>query len=257
MKTKICRSRKYPELACGLEKPIDQFSQKSSLCKDCQKKYQKQYRDEHKREAKEYQKKYQEDNKEELTEYKKQWYEDNKEEIKEAGVLYRQTHKEEIKIRNKIYNTNNKGKINRKKNIRIKKLWKEDPIFRLRSRISNAVGYALRTRGSSKRGHSIMEYLGYTMPDLKEHIETLFEPWMNWDNWGKYDPKTWNDNDQATWKWQLDHIIPQSALPFKSMKSKNFKKCWSLENLRPLSAKQNFLLGVEVLKRKKAARGNK
>jgi hypothetical protein len=67
---------------------------------------------------------------------------------------------------------------------------------------------------------------------------------MNWNNQGMYNSDTWNDNDPATWTWQLDHIIPQSDLPYTSMEDENFKKCWTLENLRPLSAKQNLLDGV-------------
>ena len=40
---------------------------------------------------------------------------------------------------------------------------------------------------------------------------------MTWENQGKYNPKQWDDNDPTTWKWQLDHIIPQSDLPAMSM----------------------------------------
>jgi hypothetical protein len=43
--------------------------------------------------------------------------------------------------------------------------------------------------------------------------------------------------------WNLDHIIPQSDLPFVSMEEENFKKCWALINLRPYSAKQNLIDG--------------
>ena len=67
---------------------------------------------------------------------------------------------------------------------------------------------------------------------------------MNWDNWGRFISKKWNDHDKLTWTWQLDHIIPQSDLPYTSMEDDNFKKCWSLDNLRPLSAKQNYLDGI-------------
>ena len=74
---------------------------------------------------------------------------------------------------------------------------------------------------------------------------------MNWDNWGKYDPKTWNDNDVSTWTWQLDHIIPQSDLPYINMSNKNFNKCWSLSNLRPYSAKQNNIEGSQKTRHKK------
>jgi hypothetical protein len=81
------------------------------------------------------------------------------------------------------------------------------------------------------------------MQDLKIYIEAQFEPWMTWDNHGNYDLNTWDDNDQFTWVWQIDHIIPQSLLPYTSMEDDNFKKCWALENLRPYSAKQNLLDG--------------
>lgn len=77
------------------------------------------------------------------------------------------------------------------------------------------------------------------MQELHDHLESLFEPWMNWDNHGIYDVTSWNDDDSSTWTWQIDHIIPQSKLPYTSMDDENFRKCWSLSNLRPLSAKQN------------------
>ncbi len=63
---------------------------------------------------------------------------------------------------------------------------------------------------------------------------------MNWENQGIYNINTWDDNDSSTWTWQLDHIIPQSKLPYTSMEDENFQKCWALENLRPYSAKQNI-----------------
>lgn len=66
---------------------------------------------------------------------------------------------------------------------------------------------------------------------------------MTWQNWGKYYVRTWDDTDQSTWTWQIDHIIPQSKLLYTDIDDENFKKCWSLENLRPLSAKQNILEG--------------
>lgn len=84
----------------------------------------------------------------------------------------------------------------------------------------------------------------YNAKELKEHIEKQFsEPgneWMNWENWGVYDLKTWDDNDKSTWKWQLDHIIPQSKFKYESMEDEEFKQCWSLSNLRPYSAKLNI-----------------
>lgn len=117
---------------------------------------------------------------------------------------------------------------------------KTDPCRRLRRRMSSAIH-------SSLKGHkkfSISNYLDCTIDELKSHLENQFEPWMSWSNWGSYDPKTWDDNVPSTWKWQIDHIIPQGCLPYTSVDDDNFKKCWSLGNLRPLSAKRNVLDGV-------------
>jgi len=40
--------------------------------------------------------------------------------------------------------------------------------------------------------------------------------------------------------WNIDHVIPQGATIYESMKDPNFKKCWALENLRPLDAIENI-----------------
>lgn len=72
-------------------------------------------------------------------------------------------------------------------------------------------------------------------------MESQFEQWMTWDNWGNYNSEQWDDRDISTWTWHIDHIIPQSKLLYDSMDHSNFKKCWSLDNLRPLSAKANLI----------------
>ena len=74
---------------------------------------------------------------------------------------------------------------------------------------------------------------------------------MNWNNYGKYNAKKWDDKNPKTWTWNIDHIIPQFRLPFNSIKHKNFKKAWALKNLRPYSAKQNILDGVRKIDRNK------
>jgi hypothetical protein len=121
---------------------------------------------------------------------------------------------------------------------------KTDLIYRLRDRVSCEIRKALKKVGSSKKGHSILECLPYTIEQLKEHLESLFQPWMNWGNHGPYKINEWDDNDQSTWTWQIDHKVPQSDLIYTSMEDENFKKCWALDNLRPYQAKQNILDGV-------------
>ena len=113
-----------------------------------------------------------------------------------------------------------------------------DPSFRLREVVSSAVNKYMKISGSSKNNNSILNYLPYNMNELRKHLESLWEPWMNWTNYGKYyqDHKT----------WQLDHIIPQSKLPFVSMTDENFLKCWKLDNLRSLETIANIKKGNRV-----------
>lgn len=62
---------------------------------------------------------------------------------------------------------------------------------------------------------------------------------MNWGNKGYYKIAEWNDDHSSTWKWQLDHIIPQKCFWFSFIDNEVFRKCWALDNIRPLSAKEN------------------
>lgn len=149
-------------------------------------------------------------------------------------------------------NINNRGYEESVKEYRYKlKIKREStPFFKLRHRVSCVIWQYLNKTGGSKYGHSCLQYIPYTIPQLKEHLESLFEPWMNWGNYGPYKKYLWDDNDPATWKWQIDHIIPHSTLPYNSMEDDNFKKCWSLDNLRPYSAKQNLLDGLSRVRHK-------
>lgn len=126
--------------------------------------------------------------------------------------------------------------------------YQTNPIYRNRSLASQVVSRVLRKNGGSKNGESCLQYFPWTPEELWSHLlECMKQPgneWMNENNQGVYDPKTWDDENSNTWKWNLDHIIPQSELSYDSMDHPNFRKCWDLSNLRPLSAKQNILDGA-------------
>jgi len=236
---------------CKIAKDKDCFVKNRGECKECIKEYNKQYRAEHKEEIKEYSKQYYSENKDKIKEYNKQYNIENKEEIKENKKEYYIKNKEERKEYRKQYYIEHKEEIKeylsehkeeRKeyRNEYQKNRMKTDPVFKLRKSVSISIRIALRSDGSSKNGSSILKYLPYTIEELKNYLELLFEPWMSWENHGQYDAKAWNINDQSTWAWNLDHITPQTHLPYTSMEDINFKKCWALENLRPYNAKKNM-----------------
>jgi hypothetical protein len=114
----------------------------------------------------------------------------------------------------------------------------KNPYVRLRNSVSSSIRRALR-RNSGFKTSSISNYLPYTILKLKNHIESLWAPWMSWGNYGKA-----NTNKKT---WHIDHIIPQSKLPYDSMDHPNFLKCWSLDNLRPLEAIQNIKKSNKII----------
>lgn len=69
------------------------------------------------------------------------------------------------------------------------------------------------------------QLVNYNWEQLKEYLESQFTPEMNWSNYGVY--------------WELDHIIPKSQFYYDSFDCKDFRICWSLMNLRPLSKYKN------------------
>lgn len=161
---------------------------------------------------------------------------------KEKERQYYFDNREKIIQRTKEYSAKNREKINLQTRER-----RKDPLVRLRHDVSTLIRHGIK---GVKIG-TFVNHLPYTMLELRQYLESKFEPWMNWDNWSVYDSKTWNDNDPSTWTWQIDHIVPQSVIAYESMDSEEFRKCWAFGNLRPYSAKQNVLDGTRLPKRKK------
>lgn len=191
-------------------------------------KYQQEYRQSHKEQRKIYDQIKYFENKEFFEDKNHNYYLNNKESIIDKSNQYYTDHKSSIKEIHRVYIRNKRS---------------SNVVFNLRSKVSKNINRMLKSQGFSKNGNSILKYLPYSIQELKEHLEKQFELWMTWNNWGKYNSQIWNDNNSSTWVWQIDHIIPQSSLPYTSMEDENFKKCWALKNLRPYSAKQNVIEG--------------
>lgn len=137
------------------------------------------------------------------------------------------------------------------KNARVRIRKKEDPSFAAKSDISSGFNRGLKYNGLSKEGNSTWDILPITIKECWIHMEKLFllpsnldpddEPWMTYFNRGPYNPKTHTINPT----WQIDHIEPVSHFKFTSpvKECKDIQKCYALENLRPLCAKQNIIEG--------------
>lgn len=225
---------------CNIEKNILLFNKGKSnkdglqnYCKACSSLHGKKYKV-----------KYNKQNKQLISSNQKEYRKINKEIFIIKDKEKYQNNRENILIQKKAYYKENKKYITSKNNARTKIRRKADPAFRLRESISTSINTALHNNNNSnKDGISCFEYLNYTIQELKDHLKNLFEPWMTWNNYGKYNSKIWDNNDQSTWTWNIDHIVPRSYFNYISMKEQSFKDCWALINLRPYSAKQNNLDG--------------
>jgi hypothetical protein len=116
------------------------------------------------------------------------------------------------------------------------KFRRQDPLIKLKHNVSSSIRSALKSVGSSKSGHKTMSHLPYSIEELKQHLENLWEPWMNWDNYG-------GTSDDARKTWHIDHIKPHCNFSYKSMTDELFTECWSLSNLRPLEKISNMSKG--------------
>ena len=98
--------------------------------------------------------------------------------------------------------------------------------------LSRRVGTSVRDSLANRIKHHKWEHLlGWTTDELRAHLESQFEPWMNWSNHGE---------------WHIDHIIPIAAFNYESPYDIDFKRCWALSNLRPLEAGANQRKGTKM-----------
>jgi len=144
----------------------------------------------------------------------------------------RQKHSEKFIGENNIFFKGGE-KISRKK--RIEKI-RNTPHLKLKSNVSGIIHHRLRRRSLSKNGKSTFDFLPYTVDELKIHLESLFETWMNWDNWGR-----------GKGCWNIDHKKPDSSFDYKSVEDEEFQKCWALSNLQPMDAIENIKKGNKLI----------
>ncbi len=213
---------------CDLFKPRDCFYKSDrnkkdglgSYCKECDEKVGKIWY---------------EQNKQRRKETNKIWYEQNKQRRKEADKIWREQNKQRIRAAEKIWREQNKQRIRAAAKIRHRKRYIGDVSYKLRTTVSKSIHDALKQNNGGKRGLSCMEFLPYTIQELKEHLEKQFDCYMCWENHGSIDSNRYT--------WQIDHIIPHSSFHYESMDCEEFRQCWALSNLRPLKAIDNIKKG--------------
>lgn len=151
------------------------------------------------------------------------YYKNNREEIKIKSNLYYENNKESKLEYQKEYQKNNKDK----RNTYLSERRLNDPLFRLITNVRNLIYNSFYYNGYSKNSKT-EELLGCSFEELKEYLESKFEPWMNWDNRGLY-------SGEFNYGWDIDHVIPLSSVN----KEDEIIKLNHYTNLQPLCSKIN------------------
>jgi hypothetical protein len=153
----------------------------------------------------------------------KEYYAKTKDHQKE----YRKLNSEKIKKYHREYNEKNKESIRITKRLCEYKRRKTDKLYNLRVRIRGLIAESLRRKGYTKKSRTF-EILGCSYVEFMHHLESQFEPWMTWENYGKY-------NGTYNFGWNIDHIIPNSS----GNTEEEILKLNHYTNLQPLCSKIN------------------
>jgi len=156
----------------------------------------------------------------------KEYYRINRVQLKQQMKVYRICNKETLLAQKKLYveQPGVKNRINKWRRDRCK----NDPMFRLNSNIHKGVSTDLKGVKSRRKWQSLV---GYTLQDLRKHLEEQFAKGMTWDNYGE---------------WHVDHKIPLAAHNFVSPEDLDFKRAWALKNLQPLWAHDNSVKHTKI-----------
>ena len=213
-------------------------------CKNCNKKYHKNYREDnkeiliekskqdykknrekrlnknkeynrlHKKEIKEYIKNYYENNKKKIKKYLKQYNKTNKR--KEYLKNYYLENKENIRKKTKEYRQYHRKKINERQQNKRKNNLNFRMLCNLRVRLNSTY------LGKTRSGH-MLDYIGCSQEFLQEHILNQLAGEMTEENYGTI--------------WEIDHILPCAS--FDLTKEENIFKCFNYKNLQPLLCSEN------------------
>ncbi len=226
---------------CGEVKKINEFGNREDSkdgnrfeCRACMNIQKKEYYRSNRTSILEKSKEYGVNNKDKRAAKNKIWRENNKKKIVEGGKNYYKENKEVILNKMKKYNKDNKGKraVSHKewkeKNkeyilLKQRERYKNDINYRLSMNLRNRIIEVLKGKNKSA---TTMEFLGCTIEEFKQHLESQFTQGMTLDNHGYYG-------------WHIDHIKPCSLFDLSDPEQQ--RQCFHYSNMQPLWAEDNFI----------------
>jgi len=172
---------------------------------------------------KKYKEEYYRINKDKCNERSKIWYVENIDFKKEYDKIYSEINKDRRSETHRNWRSNNIDNIRNYKRDYYHNVVKKDPNKLIRVSVRSMIKRFLKNKCSKTD-----EIIGCSYEYLREYIESKFESWMNWDNYGKY-------NGELNYGWDIDHIIPLSS----ACTDYDVEKLNHYTNLQPLCSKIN------------------
>jgi len=203
-----------------------------SACKDCRSKDNAEHREERTAKKREHYAK----NKERLLAIARQNYRKNAEKRRKYARDNYHKNRDRNLDRMRKYRLKNVDILNKNKRPRalerFHSLYGDDISFTLAHRTRALIWRTLRY--NKKKNGKMKEILGFTLDELKQHLESQFSDGMNW---GAF----------MRGEIHIDHKIPINHFKPQSIDDPAFKECWALSNLQPLWAKDNLSKGCKFL----------
>lgn len=109
-----------------------------------------------------------------------------------------------------------------------------DAHHKLRNNISARIKASLE-KSDVKKDSEVVHYLGCSIQEFKQHIESKFTKGMTWEKYGSFT----DANGTQSIGFHIDHIIPCKAFDFKNPQEillcfhwRNCQPMWGIENMR-------------------------
>ena len=166
-------------------------------------------------------------NRDKVNEQARKWREANKEQVNARRRQNRVPNRDKINEQARKYRASNKDKIQAYHRQYDADRRREDPSFKLCDLLRARLRSALQKK--FKAGSAVSD-LGCTGEQACEHLESLFDEHMTWDNWGTY--------------WQVDHIYPLNKANLEDRIEFLAVNNW--RNLQPLKKGENIRKGDTV-----------
>jgi len=141
--------------------------------------------------------------------YKKNHYIIHCDEIKTKSAIWQSTNKEHRRVYMQGY---------------MKERYNTDILYKLINNIRHRIKEAIK-HGHGTKLNSSTELLGCTVEKCREHLESLFQEGMTWENHGNFG-------------WHIDHIRPCASFDLRDPEQQ--KQCFHYTNLQPLWAEDNL-----------------